>query len=152
MEKAIKALQDAFTSDQVVPRGTETFDKINKSYLSLLLSELTPAAIFLPREKHDIVKFVRLISPFVLDDDVQIAIRGAGQQPAPRCSNIGSLGITIDLRNLNNIEIKEGVVSLGAGARWGTIYEKLGEQGLGVTGSRSGLGGIGGLALSGRIN
>lgn len=78
-------------------------------------------------------------------------VRGAGQQPLPGCANIQG-GITIDLRNLVDIEVKQGFVSVGAGARWGKIYEAVQEKGLGVTGSRSAHGGVGGLALSGGLS
>ena len=152
VEQAINALRAAFLGDQIAVQGTEDYNKLNNSYLSLLQSEIKPAAIFLPRNKHDVAKFVQLIAPFALDGNIQFAIRGAGQQPVPGCSNIEGNGITIDLRHLTGIEIKDGFVALGAGERWGTIYEKLAEQGLGVTGSRSALGGIGGLALAGNIS
>jgi FAD/FMN-containing dehydrogenase len=147
--QAIEALKQSFPDDQWLVRGTEEFAKINKSYLSLLQSDLEPAAIFLPRDKNEVARFVKLIQPFALNGDAQFAIRGAGQQPVPGCSNISENGITVDLRFLTGIEIKDGVVSVGAGERWGPVYEKLTVKGLGVTGSRSALGGIGGLALSG---
>jgi FAD/FMN-containing dehydrogenase len=148
ISKAIGALKEAFPHDHLTIDGTEEFEKLNKSYLSLLQSDLEPAAIFLPRNRDDVAKFVRIIRPFALDSNVQFAIRGAGQQPAPGCSNIVN-GITLDLRFLTGIELKDEIVSVGAGERWGPIYEKLAEHGLGVTGSRSALGGIGGLALAG---
>ncbi|KAF2865235.1 hypothetical protein BDV95DRAFT_260051 [Massariosphaeria phaeospora] len=150
--KAIEALKEVFPADQLAVGGTEEFDKLNNSYLSLLQSELVPAAIFLPKSKDEVVKFVQTIKPFALTGDVSFAIRGAGQQPVPGCSNIAGNGITLDLRFLTGIELKDGVVSLGAGERWGPIYEKLHEQGLGVSGSRSALGGIGGLALAGGLS
>lgn len=50
------------------------------------------------------------------------------------------------------MEIKEGSVSIAAGERWANIYDKVQEHGLGVTGSRSGLGGVGGLALAGGLS
>lgn len=81
----------------------------------------------------------------------KLIVRGAGQQPLPGCANIQG-GFTIDLRQLADIEIKEGFVSVGAGARWGKIYEAVQEKGLAVTGSRSAPGGVGGLALSGGLS
>jgi FAD/FMN-containing dehydrogenase len=149
VSKAIGTLKDAFPSDRLAFSGTEEFRERNKSYLSLLQSEIEPAVIFLPQSKEEVAKFVRTIKPLALNGDVQFAIRGAGQQPAPGCSNVAN-GVTIDLSLLKGIELKESVVSLGAGERWGPIYEKLTEHGLGVTGSRSALGGIGGLALAGK--
>jgi hypothetical protein len=56
------------------------------------------------------------------------------------------------LRNLTGIYLKDddATVPIGAGERWGGVYSKLQEKGLGVTGSRSNMGGIGGLSLSGK--
>ena len=150
--KAIKILKNVFSGDRVAVAGTEEFKNLNKSYLSLLQRDLEPAAIFLPRSKADVVQFVQIIRPFALNGGVQFAVRGAGQQPVSGCSNIGSNGITVDLRFLTGIGLMDGIVSIGAGERWGPGYEKLAEQGLGVTGSRSALGGIGGLALAGIVN
>lgn len=146
---AIQTLTHAFSEDQIALAGTETFNKLDSSHLSLLQSEIRPAAIVLPRDKHDVAMFVRLVAPYALDVETKSATRGAGQQPVPGCSNIESPGITLDLRDLTGIDIQDNVVSIGAGERWGAVYEKLTEQGLGVTGSRSALGGIGGLALAG---
>lgn len=149
--KAIDDLKAAFPASQLIVGDTGEFQTLNKSYLSLLQSDLEPAAIFLPRSKDEVAKFVRIVKPFALYGDAQFAIRGAGQQPLPGCSNISSNGITLDLRFLTGIELKDGCVSVGAGEHWGPVYEILTEQGLGVTGSRSALGGIGGLALAGII-
>ena len=81
--------------------------------------------------------------------DVAFAIRGGGQQPLPGCANIQG-GITLDLGLLVGSEIHDGIVEIAAGERWGPVYNKLHEKGLGVTGSCSAKGGIGGLALAGR--
>lgn len=50
------------------------------------------------------------------------------------------------------MEVKEGFVSIAAGERWGQVYDKVQERGLGVTGSRAALGGVGGLALAGGLS
>lgn len=80
-----------------------------------------------------------------------VVVRGAGQQPLPGCANIQQ-GITVDLRLLKGVEVKEGSVSIAAGERWANVYDKVQQHGLGVTGSRSALGGIGGLALAGGLS
>lgn len=146
----LASLQEQLSDDQIALKGTEPYSKLNKSYLSLLQSDIEPAAIVLPRSTADVVEIIKLLKPHLLRGDVRLAIRGGGQQPVPGCSNIAN-GITLDLRLLTGIELKDGVVQIGAGERWGAVYEKLSEHGLGVTGSRSALGGIGGLALSGRF-
>lgn len=147
MEQAIDALKQAFPGDQIALPGTEAYEASNDVYLSARQSDYTPAAIFQPRNTQDVAAFLRLAK----EKDVQFAIRGGGQQPLEACSNIEG-GITVDLSLLRGIELKDGVVSVGAGERWGPVYEKVQAAGLGVAGSRSARGGIGGLALSGGLS
>lgn len=149
ISQILAPLANEFSSDQIALKGTDEYSKLNKSYLSLLQSDLEPAAILLPRSTSDVVKIVKILKPHLLNGDTPLAIRGAGQQPVPGCSNVSGNGITLDLRLLTGIDVKDGVVEVGAGERWGAVYEKVSEHGLGVTGSRSALGGIGGLALAG---
>ncbi|KAH9905907.1 hypothetical protein F4778DRAFT_683233 [Xylariomycetidae sp. FL2044] len=151
--EVVKALQRAFPKAQVVLPTTDEFSTLNASYLSKAQAELQPIAIFLPKDTDDVVKFVRFIGPYALQGGVKFAVRGAGQQPALGCNNVDG-GITVDLRNLTGIQLKDDdtTVSIGAGERWGNVYAKLQEKGLAVTGSRSSMGGIGGLALSGGLS
>ncbi|OAK93750.1 hypothetical protein IQ06DRAFT_353996 [Phaeosphaeriaceae sp. SRC1lsM3a] len=97
-------------------------------------------------------KFVNVIKPYALKGGIYFAVQGAGQQPAPGCTNANDTGVTLDLCNLTGIELEDDFVSIGAGERWGKVYDKVIERGLGVTGSRSALGGIGGLALAGDLS
>ncbi|KAJ0116703.1 FAD-binding domain-containing protein [Diaporthe amygdali] len=148
---AIETLKKVFPSEQLAIAGTGEFEKLNSSYLSSLESEIAPAGIVLPKSADDVAKFINTIKQSAVDGSALFAIRGAGQQPLPGCANIQG-GITLDLRLLTGVEIQEGFVSVAAGERWGNIYDRVQEQGLGVTGSRSALGGVGGLALSGGLS
>lgn len=145
--QAVDALKQAFPSDQIALPGTEAYQTSNNVYLSARQSDYTPAAIFQPKNTTDVAAFIRLAK----DNDVRFAIRGGGQQPLEACSNIQD-GVTVDLSLLTGIELKDGVVSVGAGERWGPVYEKVQAAGLGVGGSRSAKGGIGGLSLSGGLS
>ncbi|KAI1199439.1 FAD-binding domain-containing protein [Nemania serpens] len=149
----IEALKQALPEDQLHVQGTDKFNELNASYLSALESEITPAAIALAKTAKDVSTFLKTIRPFVISRQAAFAIRGAGQQPLPGCANIRG-GITLDLTLLTGIELNldTGIVSIGAGERWGAVYEKLSHHGLGVTGSRSAKGGIGGLALAGGLS
>ena len=144
--QAIDALTQALPNGHFTQRGTTQYDELNSSYLSGLESDIQPAYIFRPRSKEEVSTFVKTFTPFINKD--QFAIRGAGCQPHPGCANIQD-GITVDLCLLSNVDIQEGLVRIGAGVKWGAVYEKLDERGLGVSGSRSAKGGIGGLALAG---
>ncbi|OTA76491.1 hypothetical protein M434DRAFT_88032 [Hypoxylon sp. CO27-5] len=149
ISKAVEALQKAFQSEQLALPGTEEYEKLNKSYYSFLQSDISPAAIFLPKSKEQVSQFLEIFKPFIVNGVAQFAVRGAGQQPLPGCSNISN-GVTVDLRLLTGLELKKDRIEIGAGERWGAAYEKLTQEGLGVTGGRSSEGGIGGLALAGR--
>ncbi|KAI0386947.1 hypothetical protein F5Y04DRAFT_288746 [Hypomontagnella monticulosa] len=153
VDEVLEALKGAFPTAQVVLPSTDEFTSLNTSYLSKAQAEFQPRAIFLPRDRDDVAKFIRVINPYALQGIVKFAVRGAGQQPALGCNNIDN-GITVDLRNLTGILLKDdnSTVSIGAGERWGEVYSKLQEKGLAVTGSRSSMGGIGGLALSGGLS
>jgi FAD/FMN-containing dehydrogenase len=151
-DSAVQALQLALPDGQLHVRGSEAYEKLNAGYLSGLESDLRPLLIFQPSSVAEVVAFVRTIGPFAGSGLLRLdcAIRGAGQQPLPGCANVDN-GITLDLSLLNSIALTEdnSIVQIGAGARWGAVYEKLDPLGLSVTGSRSAAGGVGGLALSG---
>ncbi|KAH7303064.1 hypothetical protein B0I35DRAFT_384423 [Stachybotrys elegans] len=146
---ALSALQAAFPAEQIALPCTKSFDARIKSYLSLLQSEITPSAIFLPKSKDEVASFLTIVQKH----GETFAIRGGGQQPLPGCSNIEG-GITLDLVNIVGVGLDSdsGVVSVGAGERWGAVYNRLHEEGLSVTGARSGNNGVGGLALSGGLS
>ncbi|KAK4185244.1 bifunctional solanapyrone synthase [Podospora australis] len=147
---AVQALKAALPIGRVHLRGTPTYEKINGAYLSGLESDLRPLLIFQPNSVKEVAAFVQVLRPFV--NVVDCAIRGAGQQPLKGCANVDN-GITMDLSLLDSITLKDNnsVAQLGAGVRWGAVYQKLDPLGLSVTGSRSALGGVGGLALAGGL-
>ncbi|KAK2745534.1 hypothetical protein FQN57_003659 [Myotisia sp. PD_48] len=151
MSQAIEALKAALPVEQFAFPGTEHYDTLNKSYLSALQSDITPACIFRPKTKEEVSVFLKTINPFVVKGEISFAIRGGGQQPIPGCCNIQD-GITLDLSLLTGVELKQDRVLIAAGERWGPVYEKLTPEGLAVTGGRSWRGGIGGLALQGGLS
>ncbi|KAK8052712.1 hypothetical protein PG996_012013 [Apiospora saccharicola] len=148
--QAILALRQTLPHAHLVTPGTtDEYKSLNDSYLSGFESDLSPACIFLPKSKEEVAAFVRTIHPFV--GEVQSAIRAAGRQPLPGCANVQD-GITVDLRSLTGVEVRDGVVRVAAGESWGAVYEYLEPHGLGVTGGKSTTCGIGGLATQGGLS
>lgn len=147
--QVIEALKQAIQGGQFSERGSEEYNKLNASYLSGLESDFEPSWIFQPKSKEEVAIFLKTVKPHI--DLVMFAVRGGGQQPLPGCANIQN-GITVDLRLITGVDIKDNVVQIGAGERWGKVYEVLDNKGLGVAGGRSAVGGIGGLALQGALN
>ncbi|KAF2263626.1 FAD-binding domain-containing protein [Lojkania enalia] len=111
-----------------------------------------PAALFQPTSKEDVAKFMQLVKPFIQDGKFAFAIRGGGQNPLPYCANIEKPGITLDLTLLNGINVKDGCITIGGGARWGAVFDALDGTGFGVSGNRSSRAGIRGLALQGGLS
>lgn len=147
VSQAISALRQTLPHAHLVtPEAAEEYQSLNNSYLSGFESDLSPSCIFLPRSKEEVAAFVRTIQPFV--GDVQFAVRAAGRQPLPGCANVQG-GITVDLRLMKGIDIRDGHVQIAAGELWGSVYEHLEPHGLGVTGGKSTTCGIGGLATQG---
>lgn len=70
---AIETLSKSFPSEQLLLAGTEECKEVNKSYLSCLESDLTPAAIFVPKNVDDVAKFVETIGPFAVDGTMPFA-------------------------------------------------------------------------------
>ncbi|KAI1346844.1 FAD-binding domain-containing protein [Xylaria sp. FL0043] len=147
LDQAINTLKESFPSDQLALPGTEAYKTSNDVYLSVRESEHTPKAIFQPKNNDEVATFLRIVKK----NNAAFAIRGAGQQPLEACANIDN-GITLDLSLLTGVQLKEGVVSVGAGDLWGSVYKEVQAAGLGVGGSRSAKGGIGGLSLAGGLS
>lgn len=70
---AIEVLARSFPNEQLLQAGTEDLTKLNKSYLSCLESDLTPSAIFVPKNVDDVAKFVEVIGPFSTDGTAPLA-------------------------------------------------------------------------------
>lgn len=143
---AIDTLKQAIPDGVLTKCGEELYETLNGSYLSGFESDLKPSWIVQPRTKEDVAAFLKTISSY--SDSVAFAVRSGGQQPLPQCANIQD-GITLDLRLLTGIDPSDRIVKVGAGERWGSVYERLGVDGLAVAGGRSATNGIGGLALEG---
>ncbi|KAK4175768.1 hypothetical protein QBC36DRAFT_189127 [Triangularia setosa] len=160
LEQVTKALRNSLPSSNLYFEGEREYETLNGSYLSAMESDIRPAVIFRPESRKQVAKFVKVMKPFALGEHgeeatVQFAIRSGGQQPLPGVANIQG-GITLDLGLLNSVELqkdgKQTTVSVGAGARWGAVYDRLEGTGLGVTGVRSASGGVGGLSLTGGVS
>jgi len=83
---------------------------------------------------------------------VPLSVRSGGHGISGRSTNRG--GIVIDLGAMNGIEVldaQNGLVRLGAGARWSEVAAKLGEHGLAMSSGDYGGVGVGGLATAGGL-
>jgi FAD/FMN-containing dehydrogenase len=60
-------------------------------------------------------------------------------------------GITVDLSAINTVQLDPSakIISVGAGARWQSVYNALDPYGLSVQGGRTGSVGVGGFLTGG---
>ncbi|KAJ8123864.1 hypothetical protein ONZ43_g283 [Nemania bipapillata] len=126
--------------------GDTTYLERVQSYWSLT-SQLTPECFVLPRDSGEVSVLVRTL---VEETQCQFAIRGGGHSSTAGANNIEN-GVTIDLSLLNSTTYDPvtGLASIGPGSRWLNVYRTLDPLGVGVTGGRIGIVGVGGLLTGG---
>ena len=80
----------------------------------------------------------------------KFAVKGGGHAMWAGAANIAD-GVTVDLGAINDVSVNEAytLTSIGAGARWLDVYEKLEPLGLMVAGGRDSNVGVAGLILGG---
>ena len=106
----------------------------------------------MPESASDVASAIDVLSKRTSNNatECKFAIKGGGHAMWAGAANIGD-GVTIDLGAMNSVLINEAytVASVGAGARWLDVYEKLEPLGLMVTGGRDSNVGVAGLILGG---
>ncbi|PYI03681.1 FAD-binding domain-containing protein [Aspergillus sclerotiicarbonarius CBS 121057] len=144
MSPILTTLLPLFPPEQLLLPTHPAYAHLTNDYASSLESDFHPACIFRPRNKFDVARFIRAVKPFTDRNEIMFAVRGHGRQSTPGCANISN-GVMVDLREVVGIKVRRaaggggggGVVRIGAGERWGDVYNVLAAKGLAVTGSLS---------------
>jgi FAD/FMN-containing dehydrogenase len=144
-----KALHTTFPEIVFFSESAE-YAESSGSYFSALESELRPTCVVRPRNAKEVANVIKNIRSSALSGRTRLAIKGGGHTPWPGSANIDK-GITLDLRYLTGVHVDSHtkIASLGAGERLGSVYEKLGAQGLAVVGGRVSSVGVAGLITGG---
>ncbi|RAH57204.1 FAD-binding domain-containing protein [Aspergillus piperis CBS 112811] len=145
------ALEDIFSERFVLAPGQSAYKNLNDSHSSATESEFEPGCIFCPRNTTDVSRFLSIVKPFTDREEIRFAVRSGGQQTTHACANLDN-GITVDLKLLQGIELRDGIVRIKAGERWGNVYDFLAGHGLAVAGPLSTESGIGGVTLGGGLS
>ncbi|KAK6083806.1 FAD binding domain-containing protein [Seiridium cupressi] len=142
-----KALS-VFLGDKVSYSCSTAYNSSITSYWSEQEAEIFPSCVVTPTSNEDVsvAVFILNIGSKIFPGQSNFAIRSGGHTPFAGAANINS-GITIDLKNLNKINVcaDKSVVEIGPGNRWGDVYSVLDEQGLAIPGGRVSIVGVGGL-------
>ncbi|KAK7524015.1 hypothetical protein IWZ03DRAFT_356320 [Phyllosticta citriasiana] len=135
--------------DSVAEPGSANYSSCQSGYWSVQQADVHPDCIFRPQDTRDVsraILFSRLFRcPF--------AVKSGGHSAFAGSSNIQG-GITLDLRELNQVQLSDdkSIVSVGTGNKWVDVYEALEPHDLAVIGGRVSAIGVGGLTLGGGIS
>ena len=137
------------------PSSEGAYAQSSNAYWSQQESSLTPSCIVSPTDTGDVVVAVRTLGLANKKNGAlkaKFAIRGGGHTPWAGSANIDD-GVTIDMRSIRQITVNEDktIVSVGAGAIWGDVYQRMDALGLAVVGGRGSTIGVGGLLTGGNI-
>lgn len=155
IQSLLSTLLSTLGPEKVFYPGSDGYTSSNASYYAQQQSQLRPIAVISPTCAEDVAETIRLLANAENQDGspVRLAIRSGGHAVNAGAANVNG-GVTIDLSRLSSIEVSEDqkTVSVGPGAKWGQVYDKLDAIGLSVAGCRSAPVGVGGLALGGGIS
>lgn len=115
---------------------------------------LSPECIVSPKNAADVSTIIRTANDqgsSSTSDSSIISIRSGGHSPVIGAANNNG-GVTVDLRGLNQLTLKDKqtVISVGAGSIWRDVYAKLQPMNLTVSGARVAGLGVGGLLTGGK--
>lgn len=110
-------------------------------------SDDKPTCVVQPTNREQVAAVVKILTRW----HCQFSVKGGGHTPFAGAASINN-GVTIDLAKLNTISVDKnvGLAHIGAGLKWGAIYEYLESNGMMVSGGRASQVGIGGLVVGGK--
>lgn len=151
MNPHCQALVTLLGAGNVLLPGSSGYNESIVSYFAPQASAVQPVCFVTPRKAHDVSAIVKYLASD--GDSLSFAVRGGGHMWVPGASSSAG-GVTIDLRGLSSVELSSdhSSVSVGGGATWDLIYNKLDPLGLSVAGGRVAGVGVGGLTLGGGIS
>jgi FAD/FMN-containing dehydrogenase len=135
-------MKEVFGGDVVLP-GSDDYERIRKPALARFW-DIEPAAVVRCRTAADVAQALA----YARRSTMSFAVRGGGHCFAGSSS---TTGIVIDTTPMNDVEVGDGVATIGAGARLGPLYDALDRHGVTIPGGCGPTVGIAGLALGGGL-
>jgi FAD/FMN-containing dehydrogenase len=144
MEASLTQLRDSLTGDVLVD-GDREYDRARLCFNLLIVRK--PAAIARCVDAEDVAKALA----FGQENNLEIAVRGGGHNPAGHCSVED--GLVIDLSRMRNVEVDSDarIARSQGGATWLDFDAATQQHGLVTPGGVVGSTGVTGLTLGGGI-
>ncbi|KAJ4286983.1 hypothetical protein N0V90_012864 [Kalmusia sp. IMI 367209] len=160
--RLIEDLSSALPDNTILPTDVEAFEKSINTHWAKQECEVVPSCIIRPRTTAQLSTAITILKREYderkknnldggnADAAGLFAIRSGGHSPVARSASIED-GVLIDMSHLSDMTSSEdgSSVTIGAGARWGKVYEVLEAKHLTVAGGRNSAVGVGGLVLGG---
>ncbi|KAK6217596.1 hypothetical protein LQW54_003318 [Pestalotiopsis sp. IQ-011] len=145
---ACSSLEQSWANVTYYP-GDSDYTELNEDYFSAD-SWLGPACIFAPATTEQMPGAVQILE----QTGVSFAMRGGGHMPTANAANINSSGVLLSSSGMTQLQLSEdqSTIEIGAGNKWGEVYEYLKPFKLAVVGGCSGLVGVAGFILGGGIS
>ncbi|KAL3461810.1 6-hydroxy-D-nicotine oxidase [Aspergillus heterothallicus] len=134
---AVQSICDALPERIVTAAAQPDFNALTNKPWSSTCWQAAAAYIF-PEDAGEVATALKAIR----QAGIKFVVRSTGHNPNPGFSSIGSDGVVIDVGKLQSRELVDGengnrkVARVGAGNRWGAVYEWVEEHGLSVVGGR----------------
>jgi FAD/FMN-containing dehydrogenase len=136
------ALQRAIAGDVILPSSLD-YESVRKPAIARF-HDVRPQAVVLCETPADVSETIS----FARRTELQTATRSGGHCFAGRSS---TGGVVIDVTPMRSVWVSGGVVTVGAGARLGDMYDTLAEHGLTIPAGCGPSVGIAGLTLGGGL-
>jgi FAD/FMN-containing dehydrogenase len=141
--QAVPELKNRIGGEVILPDSPE-YENVRNSFTF----PGSPAVVVRPESNEDVAAAIH----FARDNGLKLAVRSGGHSTSGVSTNVG--GMVIDLSHFDSVEVLDtanGLVRIGAGARWGDAAEALSEHGLAISSGDTVSVGVGGLTLGGGI-
>ena len=147
------SLLSSLLQDKVSYPDAKTYiDSINSYFFQE--ARLLPSCVVSPASASDVSLIVSTMMGLRQNGSKSsaFAVRSGGHTPFAGAANIKN-GVTIDLRNIDNISVNsnKSITSVGAGSIWSNIYAALTPLNLTVLGARVAGLGVGGFSTGGKF-
>ncbi|KAI1504679.1 hypothetical protein F5X99DRAFT_432464 [Biscogniauxia marginata] len=121
-----EALVALLGADKVLLPGSTGYDASQSSYFSPQAAAVHPACFVTPQAVPDVSAVVKSLTSSDNGGPCNFAVRAGGHMWFANASSAPG-GITIGLRGLNSVDLSadKSSVSVGTGATWDAVYDKL---------------------------
>ncbi|KAI5917428.1 putative FAD-binding oxidoreductase [Camillea tinctor] len=139
---ACQVLSSTFNNVTIQPGDAEYLALTTENWSQTAWA--SPDCVFRPNTVEELQTAV----PILVEANASFAIRSGGHMPVAGAANIDD-GVLVDMSRFGSTQYdaEKGVVTIGAGQRWGDVYPELDPHRVTIVGGRVLSAGVGGLIL-----